>query len=301
MHRHLINYLTARKIPLERWHELVRLSFSIPKYQFRTSDLQYFRGPTEAFLILQCYVEGAYYDTPFETRLEIANGIAADAPYNTSALFRIALCPGPVPSNAVNYKTKTGKTLLHCVADAIRNTVSHIELHANNRSEFTDDLQGSIAKPFSCSITHEKALLGWREILRELVIMGGDLCAIWVDHWTPFLCLFFIVESHLPCDPHIINRISSIWLEDLHTSGVNLLDYGQKEKAIWTRYPYGRNYFYFNSELEYQYNCSLIGFTYGASPSDWRIWISEPTDHFAAEFWSMIEAPEEMMPGSWVE
>ena len=33
----------------------------------------------------------------------------------------------------------------------------------------------------------------------------------------------------------------------------------------------------------------LINLQYGTRPGDWIFWLSEPTDEFAGDFWSMIE------------
>jgi hypothetical protein len=53
----------------------------------------------------------------------------------------------------------------------------------------------------------------------------------------------------------------------------------------------------------------LINLHYGARPGDWIFWLSEQTDEYAGDFWSMIEDPLELdeedrpmvlkMPGSW--
>ncbi len=55
----------------------------------------------------------------------------------------------------------------------------------------------------------------------------------------------------------------------------------------------------------------LINLHYGAQPEDWSFWLSEQTDEFAGDFWSMIENPLKFdgenrplvskMPGSWNE
>jgi len=53
----------------------------------------------------------------------------------------------------------------------------------------------------------------------------------------------------------------------------------------------------------------MINFRYGTRPADWIFWLSEPTDQFAGDFWSLIEDQIKLeaeqfptalsMPGSW--
>lgn len=94
-----------------------------------------------------------------------------------------------------------------------------------------------------------------------------------------------------------------MWLEDLVASGVDLVEYGRKEKEILD----------LSSPSEcVLFSCDwglrsgddvghIVNFDFGAAPSDWHIWWSNPTDFMAGEFWAMIESPEELMPGSWIE
>ncbi|RYC63520.1 hypothetical protein CHU98_g2657, partial [Xylaria longipes] len=51
--------------------------------------------------------------------------------------------------------------------------------------------------------------------------------------------------------------------------------------------------------LYYKAPFRLIGFTYGPNPEDWAIYLSEPTDLFAGEFFGMINNPQRNIPGYW--
>jgi hypothetical protein len=45
----------------------------------------------------------------------------------------------------------------------------------------------------------------------------------------------------------------------------------------------------------------LINFSYGSSPDDWHLWISESSDSFVGDFSRLIKWQEEVMPGAWPE
>ena len=100
-----------------------------------------------------------------------------------------------------------------------------------------------------------------------------------------------------------IDQPLKVWLEDLEDCGVDLLKYGRKEKALHDEIPMLQDFMVdFLEDGEFhEIKWRLIGFSFGASPSDWHIWISEPTDCFAGDFWSMIEPPEMSIPGMWME
>ncbi|KAI0400818.1 hypothetical protein F4802DRAFT_601709 [Xylaria palmicola] len=99
-----------------------------------------------------------------------------------------------------------------------------------------------------------------------------------------------------------------IWLRTLKQEGVDLVRYGRRELEIlheeetyrdWevpVSYPRRQNEPY----LYYRTPFRLISFRYGPSPEDWVVYLSEPTDLFAGEFWRMIDNPQHNIPGSWV-
>jgi hypothetical protein len=100
-----------------------------------------------------------------------------------------------------------------------------------------------------------------------------------------------------------------IFLRDLEDSGIDLLEYGRREKEL-------HHLEVINKEFRYRYRLKhltngrqhyvfprwhLVGFSYGLSIQDWQFWGSEPTDAFAGDFWYMVEHPWESMPGAWNE
>lgn len=150
--------------------------------------------------------------------------------------------------------------------------------------------------------------------MRELVTNGADLHAVLTIEdtkgekrsETPFLRFFMGGNKRFwgscPRDPSRFEELVKIWLEDLDTCGVNLLEYGRKEKALHDEFP--MQDFMGDCFKDYHYHeikWHLISFSFGTSVSDWRIWVSEPSDGYAGDFWSMIEPPELSIPGMWIE
>lgn len=42
----------------------------------------------------------------------------------------------------------------------------------------------------------------------------------------------------------------------------------------------------------------VIGFDYGPCVDEWRLWVSNPPDEWATDFWDMIDHPERAIPGA---
>lgn len=151
--------------------------------------------------------------------------------------------------------------------------------------------------------------VGWRQIFRELVSSGADLHSvsnranslIVPDGITPFGELFSGLISgvrHYDDWRVLLSELSrqllKLWLEDLEVSGIDLLEYGKKEREMHGQLQIRGHPGYF-------LDGHLIDFTYGASPDDWRLLLSEPTDSYAQQFWEMVEPPELTIPGEWID
>jgi hypothetical protein len=100
---------------------------------------------------------------------------------------------------------------------------------------------------------------------------------------------------------------AQVWLEQLRSAGVDLLDYGEKEKQqIWERLeevnlecPYIWRKRKGQEITEIKLRLRLTTFVYGASPLDWQFWVTEVLDDSFAEFWDMVDHPERSIPGAW--
>ncbi|KAL9114818.1 MAG: hypothetical protein Q9187_007399, partial [Circinaria calcarea] len=179
--------------------DMVSLMVNVYDAEFHISLLGKFRGPKEVFLLLQQHTEVPYYEIALEIRADVAVRLTTWVPTNSPELFKIAFAmhPGPIPLAAVQYKSSDGETLLH----------------------------------------------GWRALLRELVLHGADLHAVltWKrreGEWpsrTPFLDLLKGATLYCEgvCSSQTLDQPLKVWLEDLESCGVNLLEYGRKEKALY--------------------------------------------------------------------
>ena len=274
--------------------------------------LHYYVPTKEDFLAIQEFSHTPYYETPLEARLEIAVELT---PWTSSCpdLARIAMCQVPISPAVSNIRVSTesskDSTWLCAVAGAVG------KAYRDNHHE--GNIHPKIL--FNYSMTIE-----WRVLLRELISYGADLHAIFVhaifenhnllpDRWverTPFLHILgesthWNIRTHLSQYVCLANQMMDFWLDDLESTGVDLLEFGHVEEAIHDRLPtVSKQFSFYLGEHHDLFECNLLGFTYGPSRSDWHIWMLEPTDSFAGEFWSMIESPEEedqlVVPGMWI-
>jgi len=144
---------------------------------------------------------------------------------------------------------------------------------------------------------------GWRILARELITNGANIHAVsrapyWPDFGglqTPFVRLFGGRWWLRRRDsvPRLFQRIATMWLEDLVASGVDLVEYGRKEKEIWDLSSTSTDVPFLLGPSSAsdcgERHIHVIIFDFGAAPGDWHIWWSEPTDFLAGEFWAMIE------------
>jgi hypothetical protein len=92
------------------------------------------------------------------------------------------------------------------------------------------------------------------------------------------------------------------WLQTLQGFGIDLERYGKTERKLF----YQESSSWRNLELcmpgrDEVCPLRLVGLQVGPKPEDWKVWLSEPSDEFAGEFWDMLEHPERTIPGAWDE
>ncbi|TGO12483.1 hypothetical protein BTUL_0088g00610 [Botrytis tulipae] len=106
-----------------------------------------------------------------------------------------------------------------------------------------------------------------------------------------------IIDFHRH-EEYFINSLE-IWLDQIASAGIDLIEYGQWEKKTYDVDRFCGN-IYFRGHY---YAMSLFSFTYGSKRSDWQFWFTiEPEcihKGSVKEFWDMVENPERRIPGAW--
>jgi hypothetical protein len=262
--------------------------------------LRGFRGDKDVFQYLQQQTWTPYYELPLGDRFCVAESIDHER-LNEAELTRIALVPEQFDQEMAVYADEYGMTLLHIVTrdfayDFCRFRAGEDFCDYNNTPACDD-----IYEPNN----------PWRVLIRDVVTAGASLHAINSRKRSILgYIISTIYNSHYIHGANecfvAIPQLLEIWLSDLREVGVDLVRYGADEKAL-----------YLTGAVDNTFECwrwfdenegqTSISFSYGPRPQDWHIWLSEPTDVFAGEFWEMIENPaytctddlELPIPGSW--
>ncbi|KAH0437762.1 hypothetical protein CcaCcLH18_03658 [Colletotrichum camelliae] len=106
-------------------------------------------------------------------------------------------------------------------------------------------------------------------------------------------------ETPLMIFDRVLQSAITSWASILHMNGVNLLDYGCRERFSELRNREGRIPDRSQYEvLRFSY-FRILGITYGALPEQWKVWWSIYDYEYAGEFWHMVENSAFSIPGSW--
>jgi hypothetical protein len=85
---------------------------------------------------------------------------------------------------------------------------------------------------------------------------------------------------------------------DLKDAGVDLEDFGRREKEAWNSDDVEREWTRTSWAHDWDGRCwTLIGFSYGPYPEDWSVWIYD-WNNSSTDFWNLVERPVESMPGT---
>ncbi|MCJ1386123.1 hypothetical protein MMC17_009248 [Xylographa soralifera] len=237
------------------------------------------QGLKEGFTLQQRYCNPRYYETALEKRPDGATAFKASYYLDGPALFRIALAHNHIPQLAVTIRDRGGERFLHTGAEA----VGEASGSGLNRLE------------------------GWRRILREQVGIGADIYALTSESCnTPHIRFYtgFINQTGKD-DQDSLLSVLQMWVRDLRSSGVDLYEYGKREKRL---YQTGLARKEFNNSIYPPTRWRLESFTYGSLPNDWHLHVEclgkvveevsriEPfsdTEH--------VSDPSAAIPGSWVD
>lgn len=107
---------------------------------------------------------------------------------------------------------------------------------------------------------------------------------------TPLWCLLAYADNW---NARVFDVVLFEWLTGLEKWGIDLEKYGERERPLWPRLSDERG-----DEIN---NGTCYGFGYGPCVRDWKLFYEHPGDRYAGVFWDMIEHPERMIPGSFME
>lgn len=190
----------------------------------------------------------------------------------------------------------TNKTLLHCAAWNLGEVCA--------RAEDYEDLTNYMAKGGNFA-----RLL---DLIRDLVKGGSDLHGL--THrgrypTTPFLEILTGYSFWSGFDWWHVDQVAvgksdelfpiTTWLEQLKRSGVDLIDYGRREKRIHSRVKISKEFDFYEEKVKDDGKASsvrLTGFEFGPEPEDWEFYFTKVMDNSFVQFWDMIGHPERALP-----
>lgn len=253
--------------------------------EWAVSVLSKFLGTPEEFSFLQQQICPSFYQLSKQIRLRVGLSMARVVlpPLvgpSTPKVIRIVLKMDILEPDDFKFCQELNSTLIHSTAEHIGACQWLLQ-----RSGGAHEYQSTID--------------AWIGLCRDFLRVGIDIHYI-VDGRTP---LISCIEGWLlDWSPSAANQFAvQLWLEQLEAVGVDLSGYGKAEEFIWKNQTILREFWVWDgiSNTHASATLRVIGFTYGPSPKDWHLWMSDPTDSYVGEFWDMIERPVEVMPGAW--
>jgi hypothetical protein len=295
----------------------------------RLGDLDYgylgcFRGTLVAFQLIQAAYCPNYYESSFEHRARIAKEVLL---YNTpdttmAALGAISSLGIDQPLARMMFVPDTTTTLFDAVAYKFGLALFEPPYQPSSREVYkplwdSSDVEQENGITFKLSFDPEKyPMCGWQALVGQILNKGADLnrCGLFGTPLIQMLrgaySLHEVNDAHggfINCDrpiQHLHRRGEEAlltWLQTLQGFGIDLERYGKTEHKLF----YQESSSWRNLELLMEgsrgevYPLRLIGLQVGPEPEDWKLWLSEPSDEFAGDFWDMVEHPERTIPGAW--
>lgn len=300
----------------------------------RRNGLEYgllscFRGTLVAFQLIQAAYCPNYHESSFEHRARIAKDLLR---YNTPDTTMAAL--GTISSLGIDqllapvwWLSDTTTTLFDAVAYKFGLALFEPWYQPSSREVYKPLWDFSYVEQengvtFRLLFDPDKyPMCGWQALVRQILNKGADLnrCGLF---GTPLIRMlrgayslswWYSFELNDPlgdvcfCDrpfQHQHRRGEEAlltWLQTLQGFGIDLERYGKTEhKLFYQESSSWRNLeFLIPGRGEEVYPLRLIGLQVGPEPEDWKVWLSEPSDEFAGDFWDMLEHPERTIPGAW--
>jgi hypothetical protein len=215
----------------------------------------------------------------------------------------MAMASGHFNKEMVMHADESGFTLLHCVIYTFATYCCLIINNPHWAPFYSDD--DALMKEDRTS--YKSPRQPWRELIKEVVTAGSFLYAVNKDRQSILGNIISVCANYYfkPSNCiEVISQILDMWLFDLHEIGVDLAQYGAKEKALHLT---GMVNNVAICRCREEMRLELVGLSYGPSVADWHFWFSETTSAFASDFWALVEGPLDVadlelpIPGSWVD
>ncbi|KAJ5832506.1 hypothetical protein N7474_000817 [Penicillium riverlandense] len=250
-----------------------------------------FQGPAEALSLIQGYSFKNYSDLPLEIRFKRAMAldnwwVRGPCPIT----LRIAMGGDRFDPSAYLLEDDNGETLLFRIVQCMA-----VEFSARKNSNIQQ----------------------WRQLLCDAIAASADLCHVSSSYGgknTPlieFLHYFTKDWAEIKRAGYNFDPIIQLWASELQFAGVDLANYGAKEKALYTFGVVNPDVYIYvgleksgpghDPETGEFLRFHFLSLEYGPRPEDWKLWASNPVDEMVWEFWEMIERGEQVMPGTWID
>jgi hypothetical protein len=300
---------------------------------------QTFRGDSALLSWLISETETDYYQRDLRSRVCLATNLCSITrqPY-VESLIRGLLGSYAIDSTVCGISDRRGRTLLQSV-------LRHLgEQYYTSPQEYNSLVRDKFGVNCFRSQNHSKTsvLQSLLNFASELVVAGSDLHALesipskkmrpaqeyfrtplksvidGFQHSHDINCqdindsfsMWRDANSFIETDPEKVLVTVVLWLRVLESAGIDLEQYGQKEKLIYQK-GLAENIYWFTlvqketgadtKEPIRRYVMYSFTFIYGPTAADWKFWLIEQMDDSFWEFWDMVDHPERAMPGYWDE
>lgn len=171
---------------------------------------------------------------------------------------------------------------------------ANVALHRDDNvtKRLFEDICWSFINPNSTFSTDAAA-----DLINTMLSAGMSLHTLEGTGHTSLQSIFDDCSWSIPRKLWRLRKTLKKWLDLLVRLGIDLQAYGKEESLLYKRERMALN---FDLRLQRRFR-KILGFKYGPRVEDWELWIFEPSDKYAGEFWYLIENPILEIPGAWVD
>ncbi|KAH8179453.1 hypothetical protein LIA77_00972 [Sarocladium implicatum] len=275
-----------------------------------------------------------WYHSPVEERVNaIRQGAFTDVAMCRT--FRLLLCRnGQILASDVRASTETKASLLHSAAVCMgrrygeeatpyKKPFLYRRIYGSSWGSEWRDWASDVARVSTCRDWHAIETLVPPEPFRIPAWTGTPL----ISMLGAMLCWLCPTQPRELWDRALEMALRE-WLRALQGGGIDLLDYGQRERSVMLGNDVWKAAFDADATRAsatmvrptvaprtmwisalgptrgrtYPWvPIRLVNIEIGVEPEDWRLFWASEFEYLASEFWDMIERRASTMPGSWVE